>query len=179
MKITSFHWSFFLIGVLSTLFFPALTLAALHVIADLGGEEATPFYESINRQSDTRRLPLPAMPSAEQGEAGMLPVSTPELTVGEVSDRLLQLPGIGALFLVGDDPVSRAWLAHNAAALAQHHAVGMVVNVMDMGALQALRNLVPGVQMVPAAGSELAHRLDLDHYPVLITDTGLSQKVAQ
>ncbi|WP_249923749.1 PFL_4695 family integrating conjugative element protein, partial [Escherichia coli] len=63
-----------------------------------------------------------------QGEAAMLPVSTPEMSPGEVTPRPLQLPGIGALFLVGDDAYSREWLQKNAAALRARHAAGMVVN---------------------------------------------------
>lgn len=31
----------------------------------------------------------------------VLPVETPEMTPGEVDDRVLHLPGIGALYLVG------------------------------------------------------------------------------
>lgn len=35
----------------------------------------------------------------------------------------------------------------------------------------------PGVSLAPASGSELARRLQIEHYPVLITDTGLTQQV--
>lgn len=107
----------------------------------------------------------------------MLPVATPELTPGDVADRSLQLPGIGALFIVGDDDKSRIWLKANAEQLKSRHAAGLVVNLSNLPALQALRELAPGVPMAPASGSELARRLQLAHYPVLITDTGLSQQV--
>lgn len=176
MKITAFYRSFLLTGLLSALLFPALTAAALHVIADVGGDDAAPFYGSINRQDGTPQTLSPAA-APGQDEAAMLPVTTPELTPGVVGDRPLQLPGIGALFLVGEDPDSRAWLARNAAALAEHHAAGMVVNVTTIANLQALRELAPGVEMAPASGSELARRLRLDHYPVLIIDAGLSSRV--
>jgi integrating conjugative element protein (TIGR03765 family) len=106
----------------------------------------------------------------------MLPVVTPELTPGAVTARPLQLPGLGALFLIGDDPLSGDWLSRNATALARHRAVGMIVNVASTDALQALRDRAPGILMVPAAGSELARRLRLSHYPVLITETGLYQE---
>lgn len=112
-----------------------------------------------------------------QGEAAMLPVLTPELRPGSVPDRPLQLPGIGALFLIGDDDLSREWLKANAGALAEQHAVGMIVNVTDMDAVRELRELAPGVSLAPASGSELARRLQIAHYPVLITDTGLTQQV--
>ncbi len=107
----------------------------------------------------------------------MLPVFTPELRPGSIPVRQLQLPGIGALFLVGDDALSREWLKANAGALAEQHAAGMIVNVTDMTAVRELRELAPGVSLAPASGSELARRLQIAHYPVLITDTGLTQQV--
>nr|WP_244323740.1 integrating conjugative element protein [Mixta intestinalis] len=107
----------------------------------------------------------------------MFPISTPEMTPGAVEDRPLQLPGIGALFLIGDDVQSRVWLAENAKALTTRHAAGLIVSVDSASAVESLRDLAPGVPMVPASGSELARRLQLRHYPVLITDTGLSRQV--
>ena len=71
----------------------------------------------------------------------MLPVFTPELRPGNVADRPLQFPGIGALFLVGDDALSREWLKANAGVLAEQHAAGMIVNVTDMAAVRELREL--------------------------------------
>ncbi|WP_047686193.1 integrating conjugative element protein, partial [Xenorhabdus sp. NBAII XenSa04] len=109
------------------------------------------------------------------GEAAMLPVNTPELTPGKVVNRSLQLPGMGALFLIGDDADSRRWLSQNTTRLKTLHAVGLVVNVSEMAGLQSLRALAPDVLLSPASGSELARRLQLRHYPVLITETALSQ----
>ncbi|WP_199638816.1 integrating conjugative element protein [Serratia sp. PAMC26656] len=151
-------------------------LANLNVIADVGGEDASPYFEGINAQGETPALPS-GQPGVGDAQANMLPVSTPELTPGEVTDRPLQLPGIGALFIVGDDDVSRNWLQVNAQELKSRHAAGLVVNVSNLPALQSLQALVPGVPMAPASGSELARRLQLSNYPVLITDTGLSQQV--
>ncbi|CAI1885085.1 MULTISPECIES: integrating conjugative element protein [Serratia] len=154
-------------------------LANLNVIADVGGEDASPYFEGVNRQEGAQSSPVvpPAPASPADTEAAVLPVATPELTPGDVADRPLQLPGIGALFIVGDDDASRIWLQVNAEQLKSRHAAGLVVNVSNQPALQVLRELVPGVPMAPASGSELARRLQLAHYPVLITDTGLSQQV--
>ncbi|WP_337048181.1 integrating conjugative element protein [Serratia liquefaciens] len=155
-------------------------LASLNVIADLGGEDASPYFEGINRQEGAESSPaVPPVPvSSADAEAAMLPVATPEMTPGDVVDRPLQLPGIGALFIVGDDEKSLLWLQANAEQLKSRHTAGLVVNVSSLTALQALRDLAPGVPMAPASGSELARRLQLSHYPVLITDTGLTQQVA-
>ncbi len=167
---------------LSLLLFTLLPLtshAELNVIADLGGQDAAPYFEAVNKQpgmSTEDTAPSPPSPVL-QGEAAMLPVFTPELRPGSMADRPLQLPGIGALFLVGDDALSRDWLKANAGALAEQHAAGMIVNVTDMTAVRELRELAPGVSLAPASGSELARRLQIAHYPVLITDTGLTQQV--
>ncbi|HEI8505962.1 TPA: integrating conjugative element protein [Serratia marcescens] len=157
-------------------------LANLNVIADVGGEDASPYFEGINRQEGAQSSPaVPPVPvpvSSADAEEAMLPVATPEMTPGDVADRPLQLPGIGALFIVGDDEKSLLWLQANAEQLKSRHAAGLVVNVSSLTALQALRELAPGIPMAPASGSELARRLQLSHYPVLITDTGLTQWVA-
>ncbi|CAH6383769.1 integrating conjugative element protein [Pantoea agglomerans] len=155
--------------------FSPAALADLNVIADLGGQSTQAIFEAVNRQ-DTPPVTA-AVP--EQGEAAMLPVITPELTPGNVTPRTLQLPGIGALFIIGDDSYSRQWLKQNARQLAARNAVGLIVNVESMASLEALRDLAPGLQLAPSSGSELARRLQVSHYPVLITDSGLSQEVTQ
>lgn len=159
---------------------PSLVNAELNVIADLGGNDTAAFFEGVNRQdnNDPHQTENRVW-QGQPGEGAMLPVVTPELTVGLETPRSLNLPGIGALFLVGDDPDSRAWLQLNAAKLSQLQAVGLIINVSDLTTVQALRALVPGIQMAPASGSELARRLRLQHYPVLITENAVSSEVQQ
>lgn len=152
---------------------PLVAQAELNVIADLGGQDASPFFAGINPQDPMLSPPV----SIRSGEAAVLPVATPELSPGKVVPRSLQLPGIGALCVVGDDNLSRNWLRQNAKTLSARGAVGMVVNVTTAASLAELRALAPGVSLVPVSGSDLARRLKLTHYPLLITDTGLSQRV--
>lgn len=153
--------------------FSPAALAELNVIADLGGESTQSIFEAVNRQ-DT---PPASAATPEQGEAAMLPVTTPELSPGNVAPRALQLPGIGSLFIIGDDSYSRQWLQQNVQLLSARNAAGLVVNVESMASLESLRSLAPGLQLAPSSGTELARRLHLIHYPVLITDSGLSQEV--
>ncbi|KJS66071.1 MAG: hypothetical protein JL55_37630, partial [Pseudomonas sp. BICA1-14] len=75
----------------------------------------------------------------------------------------------------GDDARSRAWLRQRHAALRELGAVGLVVNVESTAALVDLRRLAPGLTLAPASGDDLAQRLGLHHYPVLITATGIEQ----
>jgi len=107
--------------------------------------------------------------------AAKVPVSTPEMSPGPVTPQPLELSGMPPVFVVGDDNLSKQWLSQHAAALSQMHATGMVVSVKDAAALSALRALVPSTEMVPVSGGDLARRLHLVHYPVLITEKGLSQ----
>ncbi|WP_457183562.1 integrating conjugative element protein [Pantoea agglomerans] len=148
--------------------------AELNVLADLGGQSTQAIFDAVNRQDS----PAPVSAPPAQGEAAMLPVTTPEMSPGAVNPRDLQLPGIGALFIIGDDDVSRSWLRHNAQRLSARGAVGLVVNVDSQDALDGLRGLAPGMTLAPASGSDLARRLQLTHYPVLITDGGLTQEPA-
>lgn len=153
---------------------PFLSHAELNVIADFGGKSAAPFYEGINAEPQPQEQSI--LPDYSEGS--VLPVATTELSPGMVEPRALKLPGIGALFLIGDDGQSQEWLSRNAEVLTRHGAVGMVVNVSSSASLQQLRQIAPNLQLAPVSGSDLARRLKLEHYPVLITEHSLSQQVS-
>lgn len=179
MKLYSvrFFLSAFMVSALLT----TSPMAALNVIADLGGESTAPLFDAINNENneftppwslnstETSAYPAPADIS------DMLPVTTPEMQAGKVVSRELNLTGMTPVFLVGDDVLSREWLALRRDELKRRHATGLVVNVSDKAALAELRQLIPGVTLLPASASEIARRLQLSHYPVLITSTGLAQ----
>lgn len=105
----------------------------------------------------------------------VLPVHSTRLTPGEVPRRALDLPGMVPLFLVGADAASLAWLAQHASALKQLGANGLAVEVADAAALQRIQAVAPGLTIWPVSGDDIAERLELKHYPVLITSTGLKQ----
>lgn len=153
---------------------PFLSQADLNVVADLGGKSAAPFYEGINAEPRPQQQSI----QPDYSEGSVLPVATPELTPGMVDPRALTLPDIGALFLIGDDGQSQEWLSRNAELLSRRGAVGMVVNVSSSASLQQLRLIAPDLQLAPVSGSDLARRLKLEHYPVLITEHSLSQQVS-
>lgn len=170
------------IGLLSTTTAFAQTASApLIVVEDRGGASALPYYQPLNPQPDdtARPAPLPRPRvgnSAEaEAEAAMLPVRSANLSPGDVPRRVIRAPGLTPLFLVGDDARSLAWLRQRHAALRELGAVGLVVNVESTAALVELRRLAPGLTLAPASGDDLAQRLGLRHYPVLITATGIEQ----
>lgn len=105
----------------------------------------------------------------------VLPVHSARLTPGAVPRRTLDLPGITPLFLVGQDPASLAWLAQHTQALQDLGASGLAVEVADAQALRRIQAAAPGLNIWPVSGDDIAERLELEHYPVLITPTGLEQ----
>ncbi|MGF6094925.1 integrating conjugative element protein [Pseudomonas sp. 18175] len=114
-------------------------------------------------------------PSMAYDEATLLPIRSPSLRPGPVEPRVNNLPGITALFLIGDDPRSHAWLQQRLPELQRLGAAGLVVNIESAAALQALRDRAPGLSLTPVPGDDLAQRLGLNRYPVLITATAIEQ----
>ncbi|PHM28337.1 integrating conjugative element protein [Xenorhabdus innexi] len=167
-----------LISALSLYAISCTTFAELEVVADLGGESTAYYFDAINNESNEwSESPIDKMVPEQPTLEMFLPVKTPEMVPGPVQDRLLNLPGIGALFLIGDDELSRTWLHQNAGRLKTLNAVGMVINVDNAASFYELRQFYEGGIISPISGSDLALRLQLTHYPVLITDTGLTQQV--
>lgn len=169
---------FYLKALIVSVLLTTSSLAALNVIADLGGESTAPLFDAINNENNEftppRSLAAESAP-APADISDMLPVTTPEMSAGKVVSRELHLAGMTPVFLVGDDQLSREWLTLRLDELKRLHATGLVVNVGDKAAFTELQQLIPGVTLLPASASEIARRLQLNHYPVLITSTGLAQ----
>ncbi|AUF96904.1 integrating conjugative element protein [Pseudomonas sp. 02C 26] len=105
----------------------------------------------------------------------VLPVRSARLLPGIVPPRALSLPSMTPLFLVGQDAASLEWLSRRAQALQELGANGLAVEVDDARALRRIQTTAPGLNIWPVSGDDIAERLELDHYPVLITPTGLEQ----
>jgi integrating conjugative element protein (TIGR03765 family) len=158
----------------------------LIVVADHGGASAQPFYEAIDviespagQTTPGVRSAGPSMPASNPPrtatERDMLPVRSTTLSPGAVSRRTIKASLLRPIFLVGDDDVSRAWLHQRLPLLRQIKATGFVVNVSTPSALQSLRRLASGVSLSPASGDDLGQRLQVKHYPVLITASSIEQ----
>lgn len=145
---------------------------------DRFGNEAQPCCRPLGVQVNgaiTSERPAPADFSRFAGEAAMLPVRSARMSPGPVRSRPLNLPGLPPFFLLGDDPLSLAWLTERASELQAMSAVGLVVEVADAASLARIRALAPGLTLLPANGNDIAARLQIQHYPVLITAAALQQ----
>lgn len=162
---------------------PALRAAppasALVVVEDLGGDSALPYYRALSLLPATDEALPPGAPGSTRrpfvpyGEADILPVHSARLSPGREPPRVIQAPGLTPLFLIGDDPQSRSWLRARLPELLERQAIGLVVEVTSPEGLRQLRALAPGLTLAPTSGDELAERLGVRHYPVLITAIGI------
>ncbi|WP_413817601.1 integrating conjugative element protein [Pseudomonas sp. MUP55] len=88
---------------------------------------------------------------------------------------VIDAPGLQPLFLVGDDEKSRKWLSQRRDQLQQLQAVGLVVNVASAERFAEIQRWAGNLQLVPAPSNDLAQRLGVQHYPLLITATTIQQ----
>ena len=121
----------------------------------------------------------PNPPFAKQPKGPMpsvYPVVTPELSPNTVTSRAIDYPQLEQpLFIVGYDSLSVRWLKTFYNTLLQHKAVGLVVNVANADQLAAIQAVVPGLQLYPGPGSQLAQAIGLKHYPALISQSRIEQ----
>jgi len=108
-------------------------------------------------------------------ETWILPVRSSHLSPGQITPRALSMPGLQPFFLVGDDPQSLTWLRQRTPELQEMGAAGLAVEVVDTEALARIRAVAPGITILPVNGNDIATRLQIEHYPVLITATSLVQ----
>ena len=128
--------------------------------------EAMPALAAAPHPARTLAIPAP-----------IYPVRTPGMSPGPVDARKAQMPQLAAspFFLVGNDPLSRDWLARFGGKLAKMGAVGFLVNAESEADLQAIRQLAPGVPITPLDATSLAKTLGVSHYPVLVSSGLIEQ----
>ncbi|SJM91032.1 PFL_4695 family integrating conjugative element protein [Crenothrix polyspora] len=105
-----------------------------------------------------------------------LPMTTPELTPGNVALKTLSIPYLERpVFIIGADALSLQWIQRHRERLDTLHAVGWVVNVENAEQLAQLKQQAAPLELVALSGSELAQQFGLSHYPVLISSARMEQ----
>lgn len=145
----------------------------LIVVADLGGQSTADYFAAINPPPEPENE-APLLTLSTPGTPPVFSVRTPELSPGRQAARALDLLGMPPIFIIGDDELSRRWLVSRRDRLRQDNAIGYVVNVATETAWQELQALAGGLTLLPVSGSDLAARLRFSHYPVLISERGLT-----
>lgn len=158
--------------------------AELIVISDKGGESIDVYLEKLNEkdasvEQDISKLPVPKPIKNFNPDNNRYPINTPELTPGKVKNHQLeQKPpvSLGAQFaIVGYDKYSWKWLQQNRTFFEKTDTTILVVNVNTPEQLKAIRDLMTKNAVDAVPGSDIAKQLKLKHYPVLISDKGITQ----
>jgi len=109
------------------------------------------------------------------------PITTPSMRPGSLHAPVrLRTAGwlVAPMFIVGDDALSRQWLAANHDKLRRLGASGLVVNVASIDAFRSLRTAAPDVAMAPGSVEALARQASLSVYPLYVAADGqVSQMV--
>lgn len=160
------------------LLWASFSQAELTMVGDSPDDVTLPYLHATGSQTSDRAQPNRAMHadlSTVTDEAWILPVSSSRLSPGPITPRTLNMPGLQPFFLVGGDPQSLTWLRQCSAELREMGAAGLAVEVADTETLLRIRAAAPGLTIFPVSGNEIAIRLEVEHYPVLITATALEQ----
>lgn len=162
----------------SILILAPLAQAELASVEDFPGDFISPSLSSRDARMDERvpsdRAIHAGLPTLTD-DAWILPVSSSQLSPGQITPRHLNMPGLQPFFLVGDDAQSLAWLRQRSGKLREMGAAGLAVEVADVAALSRIRAAASGITILPVNGNDIATRLQIEHYPVLITATSLEQ----
>lgn len=149
----------------------ALASTGLTVIHDSGNTRPIePYTGKVQVQ--------PALnPSALEWEdlkAKRYPIST-ALRPGDVEPRKIRMPLVQPVFIVGNGQRSSEWLDRRHRYLARINAVGLLTRAENADDLARIRRRFPGLLIQPIQADSIAGRLDIRHYPVLITSTAIVQ----
>ncbi|WP_443691550.1 integrating conjugative element protein [Pseudomonas protegens] len=161
-----------------SLLLAAFAQSELSVAGDRPSDLIRPQFHAekppINNKTQPDRV-IHADLSTFADEAWILPVRSAHLSPGKITSRALNMPGLRPFFLVGEDPQSLAWLRQRATELQEMGAAGLAVEVTNTEALARIRAAAPDITILPVNGNDIATRLQIEHYPVLITATSLEQ----
>ena len=163
-------------------------VAFADVIYDTGHTEPlAPYFKPLEKVQQAARIRTPRQhqpPFLRLADLvkHLFPLETPEMQPGpletpvpdETVRRRFAVGGV-TFFLLGSDPLSRAWLQQHRAALRERGAVGVVVEANSLSELHALQRLGRGLPIVPLPGRAFYEQLGITRYPVLISQEGLQQ----
>ena len=183
------RWPALLLGGTLAISGGSFALAELAVIYDSGHTQPLaplldPLLANERASADPAQPREPNLSSHSMlGPAAisnLLPVRSPELTVGDSAERPLNparlaLGNPRPFFLIGSDARSLQWLATHRDMLKTLGAVGMLVQADTEADVRRVAEAGRGLAITLGAGSDLAAALGIHHYPVLITRDGILQ----
>ncbi len=133
-----------------------------------------PYLAPLYAEQVPARRRSPANPPLQNATpiSAMFPLKTTLLAPGKIAPTNVKMLMPMPIFVVGDDPVSRAWMNRNAKVLFDLQATGIVVQATTEAQFWAFRNAYPALRMVPSHGDDLNRTFGLKAYPFLIKSDG-------
>ncbi len=98
----------------------------------------------------------------------LFPVHTKQMRLSIAGSIKKMMNLEGAVFFIGDDRHSRAWLSRRRRQLVKEKARGLVVQVRSEERLAELRSLAPELQMIPVHIDQVMDYFDIRVYPSLL-----------
>ncbi|MDD8496629.1 integrating conjugative element protein [Escherichia coli] len=77
--------------------------------------------------------------------------------------------------MIGDDPFSLRWMSEHLEILKSLNTLGLVVNVESVERMEVLQKRADGLLLLPVLCDNFVLMLQLNAYPVLITEMEISQ----
>jgi integrating conjugative element protein (TIGR03765 family) len=133
-----------------------------------------PYLAPLYAEQVPARRRSPANPPLQNATpmSAMFPLKTTLLAPGKISPTNVKMLMPMPIFVVGDDPMSRAWIKRNSQVLFDLQATGIVIKAATEADFWALRNAYPALRMVPSHGDDLNRTFGLRAYPFLIKSDG-------
>lgn len=142
------------------------------VIYDAGGEPIAQYLQYITPEKAQRdRRPMATAPAPIPVFPVVTTKAKPGLLGQPIRGKLKGGPDI-PICVIGDDQLSRHWLALNLVTLEKMHASCLVVAVRDKAALRRLRESAGTLPLTPGSLDALATAAGIPVWPVLITPDG-------
>jgi integrating conjugative element protein (TIGR03765 family) len=142
------------------------------VICDAGGIPVGQYLQYITPEKKRDTRPVESHPRP----INMFPVTSLKARPGRLAKPFkAKLPGGPdiPICVIGDDQLSRHWLALNLAALEKMHAACMVTSVVDAASFQRLHAEAGTLPLALSSFDGLAEAAGITVWPVLITPDGL------
>lgn len=153
-----------------------LPVINLNVIADHGGESASRYIDT--QAIDVKPIDYRDMRIKGSMLKNMLPIRTPEMFPGRLKQSHLKRAYAAMsfpVFVIGNDTLSRQWLADNAQYLKKHKAIGLLIQLDTMTEYDEIKRLGDGLPIIPTYGAQMGQQLQLDRYPFYVDQTGVHQ----
>ena len=152
--------------------------AELIEIADHGGMPSSKYFERITMDDPIEKAqPMDASQVTQHALKNRLPIVSKLLTPGRVKSRKWKRQAFmgTTIALVGYDKASVKWLRLKKKQLRTQETVIMMVNVKTEQQFKKIQAFLPQNQVLAMPGDDVARQLNLKHYPVLISSSGVTQ----